>query len=219
MAESIHIEFVSFVGVFDPQDTAFDVSRHQFLEIESLVKEVLQLGEGHSERGPVKVISAPSNQMDLLIENERIVARLRYPRASLEVSIPPMAGLFWRALETLKPDYSSVSWVRFGYNLHGTVLTDGLAIAKLADGPFSTEFKDKLRYPIAGAATWLWLDLPTAGLWLRLEPHRSDPSSERIAVTGNFTEERGSLPSEGQILSKFSTYQKEVQDLLSRIDL
>jgi len=215
------IELVSVVGVFDPSKltSPFSLTAQLIRQIESSVGESAQAGEGVTERGPVKIVLIPRRQMDLLIENERIEVRCRYLRTSLEEAASGMTQLFSLFLEAQSTTPDAVPWVRTGYNYILTRPMDGIAIAKLAEGLFNQKFESKLKYPVKGAATWIWLDTEEALLWLKLEPYRNDPAATKIAVNANFVEEGGVLVDEAAMNSKLTSYFANLNDLLDRIGL
>lgn len=215
------IDLVSVVGVFDPSKLTppFSLTAQHIRQIESSVAESAQAGEGFTERGPAKFVQIPRRQMDLVIENERIEVRRRYPGTPLEEAASGMAQLFSLFLEAQSTTPDVVPWVRTGYNYILTRQTDGITIAKLAEGLFSRKFVSKLKHPVKGAATWIWLDAGEALLWLRLEPYRNDPAATKMAVNANFVEEGSVLVNEAAIKSKLTGYFANLNDLLDRIGL
>lgn len=219
MPNEREIQLLTFVGVFNPADVSFALTAQHLREIESAIGEVVQGGEAITERGPGRIVTIPRNQIDLLIENERIEVRRRFPGPSIQEASDQMARLFSVSLETVEVDPSEVSWLRIGYNFVMTIQTDGSAIARLANGVFSEDFTAHLGYPIKGAATWLWLQAKDTLLWLKLEPFRNDPAASRITVTANFLEEPGTLPPIEADDSKISNYLTELNELLNRIGL
>ena len=220
MANGRLVDLVTFVGVFDPREnTSFLLAAPHVLQVESSFGEAMQFGEFMTERGQGRIVSVPRNQMDLIIEHERIEVRRRYPGTSVIEASSQMARLFSVALETLTVDPKEVPWLRTGYNFVLSVPTDEIAIVQLARGLFSKDFLDKLEYPIKGAATWLWLEAGQALLWLKLEPNRNDPAASKMTVTANFLEEGGTLVPREAIESKLTGYLAKLNELLDRIAL
>jgi hypothetical protein len=216
-----NIDLVSVVGVFDPSrlTSPFLLTAQHIRQIESSVGESAQGGEGVTERGAAKFVQIPRRQMDLVIENERIEVRRRYPGTPLEEAARGMTQLFSLFLEAQSTTPDAVPLVRTGYNYILTRQMDRIAIAKLAEGLFSRRYLSKLKHPVKGAATWIWLDAGEALLWLRLEPYRNDPAATKVAVNANFVEEGGVLVNEAAMNSKLTGYFANLNDLLDRIGL
>lgn len=221
MATSRDIDLVSVVGVFDPSKLTlpFSLTVQHVRDIESTVGESVQFGEGVGERGPLKIVQIPRRQMDLIVENERIEVRRRYLGTSLEEAASGMTQLFSLFLEAQETTPEAVPWVRAGYNYILTSQTGGIAIAKLAEGLFSRKFVSKLKHPVTGAASWIWLDVGAAVLWLRLEPYRNDAAATKMTVNANFLEEGGTPTPEKAIESKLTGYLADLNELLDRIGL
>ena len=220
MADNMRIELISVVGVFDQTKftRSFPLTGERVREIEATLNEVIQGAEGVSERGPTKIISVPRLQIDILLDSQRIEMRRRFPPPPEELG-SEMTDLFFAMLNSFNTNVNEIPWVRTGYNFNLTIQTSGPAIEKLAQESLSQDFRGKLGSPVKGAATWLWLDESEAVHWLRLEPHRNDPSSERVTVVSNFTEEGGTLASAENIKSKQVAYWTKLNDLLHRIGL
>ncbi len=206
MADESNLNIMTFVAVFDPETASFSLTAESIQKIELSSGKEVQGGEGVTERGPARLLVVPRDQMDLIIENERVEVRRRYPGSALSEPISEMSNLFSIGLGLLDGDISTVTWRRFGYNFTMSINTDGPAAAKLAEGVFSDEYAKKLKYDLIGAANWLWLKVGDAVLWLRLEPQRNDPATKRVIVTANFLEENGLLPTENQVATKLQKY-------------
>lgn len=214
------MDLITVVGVFDPEQAlSYTLARHQLKQIENALEDVLQFGEIASDRGPGQIIVEPRNQIDLIINNERIEVRRRFPPSNLEEGSVRMGNMLAVVLNAVGTNIEEVRWARIGYNFNLTISTDGEAITQIAKGMFSQEFKDKIKHPIKGAASWLWLDLEESTMWLRLEPLKNDPSASRVQVIANFTEEGGKMPSKDEIAGKIVGYEGSLKDILESIDL
>lgn len=219
MVDESNLDLITFVAVFDPDTASFAFTSDILKKTEQALGKELQGGEGITERGPARILTVPRDQMDMIVESERLEVRRRYPSTDLSPQIDDLSNLFSVGLDLLEGELSSVTWHRFGYNYTMSVPTTGPAVGKLAEGVFSQEYKQNLKYDIIGAANWLWLQVGDAVLWLRLEPHRNDRSTERVTVMANFLEETGPLPTGTTLTSQLLMYWSELKDILGRIGL
>ncbi|MDA0263453.1 MAG: hypothetical protein O3A93_04830 [Chloroflexi bacterium] len=220
MANIRNIDLVSFVGVFDAQKAPqLQVGAQTVRDVENKLGQTVQGAEGVSERGPAQFILVPRDQIELLIEKERIEVRRRYPGELIKDG-PMMANTFWSALNSMSADPSKFPWIRFGYNMILSTPAVPTAIEKLAVGLFSDTFKKALGYPITGAAAWTWLKVDSdVTLWLRLEPFRNDPTANRVAVTANFLVENGNMPPQNEFSTNLDGYSTKLNEILDRIGL
>ena len=220
MPNERNIDLITVVGVFGPkQEISYTLARNQLKQIEDSLEDVVQIGEIATDRGPGHIIIEPRRQIDLIISDERIEVRQRFPESDLTGSSVLMGNMLRVVLNSLGTNIEKVQWARIGYNFTLTIPTTGKAIAQIENGMFSQEFKDKIKHPIIGAASWLWLTLEHSTMWLRLEPLKSDPASSRVQVNANFTEEEGKMPSHGEFASKLQSYKGSLQDILESINL
>jgi len=219
VANESNINIITFVAVFEPETASFSITAEDIHNAEISLGNVVQGGDGITERGPAKILSLPSDQMDIIFESERLEVRRKYPGSSLSGPIDEMSKLFSSGLQLLDGDASSVSWIRYGYNFILSIPTKGPAGATIANELFSNEYQGKLNFDIIGAANSLWLKVDDAVLWLRIDPHRNDRNNERATVTANFVEENGPLPTSNDLSSKLLSYWGKLESLLGRIGL
>ncbi len=83
MADESNLNIMTFVAVFDPETASFSLTAESIQKIELSSGKEVQGGEGVTERGPARLLVVPRDQMDLIIENERVEVRRRYPGSAL----------------------------------------------------------------------------------------------------------------------------------------
>lgn len=182
-------EVVTFVGVYDSSQ-AIDPSAFTPADIDAIetsMDATVSVAQGTSSHGAGFAIAVPTRQLDILLFGNRVEVRSMKPTFAENV-----ASDMAKFLGELSPKTADFPWTRIGFNFILRSDLETPAVAKVKEYFFREDLADLLGEQVeevTGGAAWVWLTVGEDTLWLRLQPHRDNPSSSRILINANITQD------------------------------
>ena len=212
-------ELVGIVAQFDPRA----IEGNLYLDpsdlslIEDSINDTLRVSQASGAQGAGHILAAPGLQLDVLIIGNRLEVRSNQRAFSEETA--SRAAQF---LHNVMSHLPVLAWQSIGYNFVLRIVSPRPAIEKLRGSLLSSELKVSSG-KIIGAGAWLWVEVDDdAVLWLRLEPQRNDPATERIVVNANFNvalQGDRQLPDAERMTEQLITYERWLDTNLTGLKL
>lgn len=159
-------------------------------------------------------IARHHHEVLLLPDRCEITARGEEPTRGLAQGLAESVSVFTNYVET-----PTLRAMGYNYNVVFDLADHKTAIRAIADSTVTlASLKKRVKYPVEGAASWLYFGINDKALWLRLEPRGGDKSTSRLWVYGNFNVEmKATLPPENKIVDEFSELYEVFSSIISAL--